>query len=813
MNTLTATQSRLSRVLVSPFLKPARVLGWAFAFCLPAAAFAAFGVTASGTNNIVDTGAGLVFTVNAGGDIRSMLFNGQEMVIPDKPTSLNSGTGATSVNVTNTGNIIKLTCNGTDLTHYYVVRKGENNIYMATFTTNASTLGELRFLARFKYSVLPHGDPHSDNSGNDGNVEGKDVFHLPNGQTRSKFYSAIPFIDDHVHGATGTNIGAFMVIAETGYEKAAGGPFFKDIDAQSASGGDQEVYYYMNSGHARIEEPRQGLHGPYALCITNGSTPSASLDMSWMGSLGLTGWVQPSARGHVTGTVSGLPSGLPAVVAWSNSTAQYWAKVSGDTFTSPAMIPGTYTMTLYKKELAVATTSVTVTAGGSVTKNIASAEANPSTVWQIGTFDGTPEGFLNADLQTIMHPSDVRMAPWGPVTYTVGQPISKFPMAQFQLVNSPTKIVFNLTPAQVTSHKLRIGTTVSFGNGYPKITVNPGTSHEFVGPDQGPPPQPLGRSLTRGSYTGFYTVFAVDIPASAFNVGTNTIQIDVLGKGPFGGFLSASFGYDALALDGAGAASVAVTGVTVTPASTSVAAGGTTTLNAVVVPATATNKTVTWSSNNTSIATVNGSGLVTGVAAGTATITAKTQDGGFTANSVVTVTNINIPVTGLTVSPATVSVAVNGTTTLTAAVAPANATNKMVTWSSSAPSVAAVSASGVVTGVAAGSATITGKTQDGGFTATTVVTVTGSGTGGGGTCSSAQAVTLPFTKDGVADACFVTSGTVSFINSWNMQLIEINGVDFTNKWANSLPPPINGNYYIHYVGSFPWSHFEINGTP
>jgi hypothetical protein len=46
-----------------------------------------------------------------------------------------------------------------------------------------------------------------------------------------------------------------------------------------------------------------------------------------------------------------------------------------------------------------------------------------------------------------------------------------------------------------------------------------------------------------------------------------------------------------------------------------------------------------------------------------------------------------------------------------------------------------------------------------------------------------------------------------------MQLLEINGVNFTGRWSNSMPPRINGNYYIHYVGSFPWSHFEANGSP
>ena len=254
---------------------------------------------------------------------------------------------------------------------------------------------------------------------------------------------------------------------------------------------------------------------------------------------------------------------------------------------------------------------------------------------------------------------------------------------------------------------------------------------------------------------------------------------------------------------------VAVTGVTVAPTSATIAVGGTTTLTATVAPANATNKAVTWTSSNTAVATVSATGVVTGVSAGMSTITVRTTDGGFTAISVVTVTTNTVAVTGVTVAPTTASVAVGSTTALTATVAPANATNKAVTWTSSNTAVATVSATGVVTGVSAGTATITVRTTDGGFTATSVVTVTAVG---GTPCANPVAITLSFAKDGVGEFCFVTSGNVNFTNNWNMQLVEINGVNFTSRWSNAMPPRINGNYYIHYIGNFPWSHFEMNGT-
>ena len=80
-----------------------------------------------------------------------------------------------------------------------------------------------------------------------------------------------------------------------------------------------------------------------------------------------------------------------------------------------------------------------------------------------------------------------------------------------------------------------------------------------------------------------------------------------------------------------------------------------------------------------------------------------------------------IPATGITVTPETASVDVGDTTSLTATLAPVGATDT-VTWESSDPEVATVSASGVVTGVAAGTATITAKVRT--FTDTATITVT-----------------------------------------------------------------------------------------
>ena len=167
---------------------------------------------------------------------------------------------------------------------------------------------------------------------------------------------------------------------------------------------------------------------------------------------------------------------------------------------------------------------------------------------------------------------------------------------------------------------------------------------------------------------------------------------------------------------------VAVTGVTLNQTSISLVPGAGEGLKATVTPADATNKKVTWKSSNEAVATVTANGTVTGVKAGTATITVTTEDGGYTATCAVEVINI-VNATGVTLNKTSTTIAVGASETLTATVTPDNATFKNVTWKSSNEAVATVDASGKVTGVKAGTATITVTTVMGGKTATCTVTV------------------------------------------------------------------------------------------
>ena len=166
---------------------------------------------------------------------------------------------------------------------------------------------------------------------------------------------------------------------------------------------------------------------------------------------------------------------------------------------------------------------------------------------------------------------------------------------------------------------------------------------------------------------------------------------------------------------------VHVTGVSVSPATLSLVEGASDQLRATVTPSDAANKSVSWTSSATAIATVDNTGKVTAVSAGTATITVKTADGGKTATCAVTVTTKVIPVTGISIEEgATAEVEEGKTVTLTAKVQPDNATDKTLTWTSSNKAIATV-ADGVVTGVAAGQAVITAKAGDKEATCTVTV--------------------------------------------------------------------------------------------
>lgn len=410
---------------------------------------------------------------------------------------------------------------------------------MATYITAEPAIGEMRYIARLDSSVLPYEYPFGEVSttvGSSATIEGSDVF-LVDGETRSKFYSSQRFIDDDVHCVYGDDVHACFVKPQ--YESSSGGPFFRDIN--SNNGGEYtSLTYYMNSGHAQTEAYRMGLHGPYALTFSRSGIPTlAGIDFSFFADLDIEGYVPASGRGFVSGSVSGLSTD-EAVVHWFNDEAQYWTYASAaGSFTSPAMKPGTYTMRLYDTELQVASQSVSVSAGSTASSNIVSTlEAPAESIWTIGTCDGQPTGFLNADSQLRMHPSDSRMEEWGPLTFTVGTSTeAEFPMALFQSANSPQTIVFDLTADQAASGAtLRIRTTLAFAGARPSVTVN-----DWAGATPAAPTKIDSRGVTRGAYRGYGEAYEFVIPDGTLVSGENTIEIGVASGSSGVTFLSPNF--------------------------------------------------------------------------------------------------------------------------------------------------------------------------------------------------------------------------------------------------------------------------------
>ena len=164
--------------------------------------------------------------------------------------------------------------------------------------------------------------------------------------------------------------------------------------------------------------------------------------------------------------------------------------------------------------------------------------------------------------------------------------------------------------------------------------------------------------------------------------------------------------------------------LTIIPSSAQVLSGGSAQLSAEVRDQFGnliTGRTITWSSSASTVASVNGLGVVTGVSTGSATVRATT--GAVAGTSAVTVQNV--PVASVTLSPTTASVEQGATVTLVATARDAQGnilSNRPVSWTTSAAAIATVTASGMVQGVAPGSADITATVEGKSARATLTVT-------------------------------------------------------------------------------------------
>ncbi len=542
---------------------------------LPTATFAAFGLTTTTDYYQVDTGAGLVFKVRrveesgvnpntvSIGDIRSMVYNGVEYQDQSRGSQVTSGfdylyssTSAVTVSAQTISNeYVKITVQAGNLTHYYMARNGDPHIYMATyFTTEPDIHGLVRYIVRIPHYKLPNGSEPAEIGDTDMTVESGDIFgYSPSnsivslrGQTRSKHYSNMRLNDWSYFGATGSGVGAWMV--RDNNEGGSGGPFYRCLIQQGS--GDQELTYIVNYGEVQTEAFRTHILNYYTLVFNDGSEP-APLDTSWFGGMGLLGYVPSSGRGSVSGSgISGRDTTYTYTVGLANANAQFWAEASSidGSFSVTNVLPGTYDLTVYKNELEVYTDTVTLSAGNDTVMDPITIADDPSEkvpVWRIGDWDGTPTELLNGDKITTMHPSDVRMANWNTGTYVVGSssPATDMPCYQWKDIAGGSKTIqFTLTADQIVDSVLRIGITVAYSGGRPDFDINGWNDGVYTAISS----QPSTRSLTVGSYRGNNTMYTFNIPASALQVGVNTLHIYPISGSGLSGYLSAGYSLDCI---------------------------------------------------------------------------------------------------------------------------------------------------------------------------------------------------------------------------------------------------------------------------
>jgi acid phosphatase type 7 len=221
-----------------------------------------------------------------------------------------------------------------------------------------------------------------------------------------------------------------------------------------------------------------------------------------------------------------------------------------------------------------------------------------------------------------------------------------------------------------------------------------------------------------------------------------------------------------------------------------------------------TGRTVTWSSDNGSVATVSGTGLVTAAGVGTATITATSEAKSGTAS----VTVSSVPVAAVTVSPATASLIAGQTVQLTATLKDPNGnilTGRPVTWSSNTTGVATVNSTGLVTAKVAGTATITATSE--GRSGMSAVTVTGASASvvlvGAGDIADCDAEPTAALLDNIPGTVF-TAGDNAYPDGSGSDYAQCYDPSWGRHKARTRPAPGNHDYntsgasgYYGYFGS------------
>ena len=255
-----------------------------------------------------------------------------------------------------------------------------------------------------------------------------------------------------------------------------------------------------------------------------------------------------------------------------------------------------------------------------------------------------------------------------------------------------------------------------------------------------------------------------------------------------------------------------VQSVTVNPISASILVGATAQFVASVDADPGATRNTTWSSSNPAVATVNSDGLVTGVAAGVATVTATaTADVSVSGSASVTVTAPGI--TSIGVAPSSVSVTAGGTQSFTATVTGDPGVDLTVTWSSSNAAVATVSpTTGVAAAIAAGTASITATSNfdHTHFASGTLIVTAPSFTSINGTYTGAASLTTNTATPGTLGLLPTCAGSSTeysegILLSFNAAGVGTAAMMDATSFPRSYSLTMNAMFMATASGTFPFS--------
>ena len=258
---------------------------------------------------------------------------------------------------------------------------------------------------------------------------------------------------------------------------------------------------------------------------------------------------------------------------------------------------------------------------------------------------------------------------------------------------------------------------------------------------------------------------------------------------------------------------VSVNGISVSTTSVSLNAGDSTKISASVRPSNANNRGISWNSNNDYVASVGQDGTISAKNAGSAVITARTSENGYTAYVNVTV-YASAPsnnIQNVSVNPASVTLAINQYMYITSSVWPANA-NQSVSWASSNPAVVTVTRDGKITGMAPGTAVITCTSSvDSGKSAKTTVTVGTAVAGAPASSAAPAATTVPVMANISRDPMFCFDITNKILTSAPGAIVYANALQPMSYDAN-VAAALQMRPDITLIATFPFQGHNFRLT-